>query len=75
MVSDESRGLSSGGAQVSEAGVAGLDDPGPDRPVREVQDPLTGMTCDSRGDLEQAVAQTLGLPPPSGLVGPVNSSV
>lgn len=49
--------------------MACLDDPGPERPVREMQDPLTSMPSDGRGDLEQAVAHAFGFPPPSGLVG------
>ena len=49
--------------------MASLDDPGPERPVREMQDPLPGMPRDGRGDLEQAVANAFGLPPPGGLVG------
>jgi len=54
---------------MGEAGVACLDDLGPERSVRQMQDPLTSMPGDGRGDLEQAVTHAFGFLPPGGLVG------
>lgn len=68
-VSDEIMWLSREGGELDEAGMACQDHPGPARTVREVEDLLTGMPCDARRGLEQAVPHALWLPPPGGLVG------